>query len=287
MARWVSLCLVAAALGLVAARFAIRPERESWLVISAGPDDSVVVLDYTVANTGLFADQLTTRATLLRRDASPLAHRAIAGPATLDDAGVHGTLDGVEHDATGWNWRVEGDAMRVRGSARDAEAGCPPTVGHAVGILDMPDEAAGQGEGVSLDGAAIVARTHAVRNEAGAALYAVSRTGALALDPRGVCPGFLTVDGVPATGTPPWIAPDPDDDFDLDFGGHHLTVTLAKHPYVDDPAANTLLPERWLAFAAGYRLPRTTLRRVHVSVDGAVPWTGVLVLREALAPWTP
>lgn len=287
MARWVSAWLVLGLLGLLAARGLVSPLRDTWMVVTAGRDGSMLVAEYTVSNTGVFADQLTTRVTLLRRSASPLAHRAVSGPATIDDDGVHGALDGVERGDDGWTWRVEGASMRVRGSARGAIAGCPGTPARAAGILDLPDAAFGQGEGASLDGPALFVRVTAHRNESGSALYALDNRGALALDPRGACPGLLVLDGAGVTGSPPWIPPDPEDNFGLDFGGHHVEVQAGRHEYVDSPADNTLWGERILAWAAGYRLPQTVLRRARVTVDGSAPWTGVLILRSAPLPWAP
>ena len=287
MARWVSAWLAVGLLGLVAARLGVRPERDDWLVIGAGHDESVSVVDYTVANTGLFAEQLTSRVTVLRREGSVLAHRAVSGPATVDDEGIHGTADGLTHEPGGWSWRVEGEAMRVRGRSRDVAAGCPPTPGRATGILDVPNDDRGNGEGANLDGRVLLARTHAVGNEAGAALYAVDNRGLILLDPRGSCPGVLVVDGVTETGPPPWIAPEPDEEFVLNFGGHQLEVHVGKQQFTERPDDTTLLPERLLAWAVGYRLPELTLRRARISVDGAASWTGVLLLRTAPAPWEP
>lgn len=281
MVRWVIGWLVVGALGLVAARAFVHPRQDTWLLVAAGRDDSVLVAQYGVGNTGVFAEQLTTRIAMLRADGAPLAHRAIAGPARFDERGVHGALDGVEAGADGaWELRVDGPAMRVRGRLRGATTGCPPEPGVLTGILDVPDPSA-SGEGSRLDAAAILVRTHSEGQPiASAALYAVDRAGALALDPLSDCPGFLALDGRAVVLPDSWIAPELDTDFDLTLGEHRVEVTAGRRTWSEDGFEGALAPEAWLARAVGYHEPDVTLQRVRVRVDTRPPWAGVLVVRR-------
>ena len=279
MVRWVGAWLLVAAVGLVAARALVRPERRSWMIVSVSRDETVAVQRFTVGNTGLFRDQLTTRVAVLSSTVAPLVHQAIAGPATLDDAGVHGALDGIERTETGFAWRVAGDSLRSRGSLTGGGPGCSDGAAAVLGVVDVPD-APGKGQNLTIDGRAFVVHTANEANANGGALYALAPAGALVLDPLASCPGLLALGTEPFTGPPPWIPPTLDAPLDLEFGGHQLHVVPGRRQVVESPEFDALLPERWLASLVGYHVPTTVIRRVHVSVDGASAWTGVLVLRQ-------
>lgn len=278
MVRWVAGWLGLAAVALVVARFTIEPHVESWLLVGATSDESIVVARYSVSNTGLFADQLTTRLALLRADAAPIAHRAIAGPAQVDDSGIHGALDRIEHDGDAWSWHIAGDSLVGNGVLTGAGAGCPTAPGAVLGFVHLPDGLGAEGEAIPLRGSAVVVRTSARGNASGSALYAFDPNGVLGLDPLGACPGFLSVNGVATTGAPPWIPPEPDESFTLNFAGHHLSVRVGKHEIEETPLTTTLLPERWLAAAVGYQLPSSRVVRARVSIDEQRPWSAVLIL---------
>lgn len=277
MSAWLAL----GALGLVVARVAVHPRQDAWMLVAAGRDDSVLVAQSTVANTGVFAEQLTTRIALLRADGAPLAHRAVAGPARLDDAGVHGALDGLEATGDGaWELRVDGAAMRVRGRLRGAETGCPPQPGRLTGVLDIPDPSA-SGEGSRLDGPAVLARLHRDGGPiASAALYAVDPAGALALDPLADCPGYLVLDGRATALPDTWLAPDEAGELDLTLDGHRVRVEPGRRSWVEEGFEGALLPEAWLARAVGYHEPSVTLQRVRVRIDARPAWAGVRILRR-------
>ncbi|GDX83232.1 hypothetical protein LBMAG42_50430 [Deltaproteobacteria bacterium] len=278
MVRWVAGWLVLGAIVLGVARLTVVPRVESWLLIGATRDESIVVARYSVSNTGLFADQLTTRLALLRADAAPIAHRSIAGPAQVDGAGVHGALDRIEREGDAWNWHIAGDSLVGNGVISGSAAGCPTAPGELLGFLHLPDGLGAEGEAIPLRGTAVAVRTGARGNAIGSALYAFDQNGVLGLDPLGECPGFLTLDGIAAAGAPPWIPPVPDERFTLNFAGHVLEVRVGKHEIEETPLTTTLLPERWLAAAVGYHLPSSRVVRARVTIDGRRPWSAVLML---------
>lgn len=283
MARWVAGWLIVAALLLLGARFFVHPVRDAWLFIGVARGGSVLVARYDVSNTGLFADQLTTRLVVLRDEGSALAHRAISGPAHLDEDGVHGALDTLTHTPEGWTWAMGGDSLHAQGRA-PAEATCPPSPGAFTALVDVPDEGGAGGEGHTLQGLALLARTHAVGNVSGGALYAIDNAGALGLDPLAECPGFLRLGSVATRVETPWIPPNPEPAFSLTVAGHRVSVRTERRGYTEAALDHTLLPERWLAWAVGFRTPSITLKRVKVQVDDAPPWNGVLLLRDHAAP---
>ncbi len=280
MVRWVVGWLAGAAAIVGLARVSLRPMQESWMVVGASADESVFVAQFAVGNTGVFADQLTTRVTLLRDDGSPVAHRSIAGPARIDDDGVHHTLDALEWTGHGFTWRVTGAELNSRGEVSAARSGCPETAPTMNGLLHLPDDVGSKGAAVKLRGPAIVTRTLARGNVSGGALYAFDQRGVLGLDPLAACQAFLVLGGAVAAGTPPWIPPDPEEEFELNFAGHTIHVRVGRHELQERAADTTLFPERWLAAAAGYHVPSLRLVRARVRVDELPPWSGVLVLRS-------
>ncbi|MSQ01206.1 MAG: hypothetical protein EXR71_04830 [Myxococcales bacterium] len=280
MARWLAAWLLLAGCGLFAARWVIRPVQDTWSLVAAGRGGTLLLAHYSVANTGLFADQLTTRVVLLRPDAAPLVHRAISGPATIDDRGVHAPADRFEQGEEGWDARVDGVALRLRAQVRGAGGPCPPTVGTLSGVLEFPDASASS-EGARLAGPALVVRTHYEGGPvASGALYAIDQTGAIVIDNLSTCPGAVVLDGRAVAVESPWISPTPEDSFTLTLAGHHVRVELQQRVR-DEPAFDgTLLAEAWLARAAGYREPHVRSQLVRVRVDDRRPWHGVLLLRD-------
>ncbi len=260
------------------ARLTIQPHLESWTLVGATSDESILVARYTVSNTGLFADQLTTRLALLRPDAAPIAHRSIAGPAQIDASGVHDALDRIERSGDDWTWHLSGDSLVGTGTLAGSAAGCPTAPGSLLGFVHLPDGVGAEGEAIPIRGSAVVVRTSAEGNASGSALYAFDPNGVLGLDPLGACPGFLALDGAATRGAPPWIPPDPEDTFTLNFAGHVLTVRLGKSEVEESPITTTLLPERWLAAAVGYTLPSSRVVRARVWIDDRRPWSAVLIL---------
>ena len=280
MARWVAGWLLLAACGVLAARWALRPVQDTWSVVAVGRGGSVLIAHYTVSNTGLFADQLTTRVVYLRPNAAPLAHRAISGPATLDQTGVHAPADRVELSEAGWDARVDGSGLRLRGRITATSGPCPSSVGKLSGVLEFPDASASS-EGARLEGPAVVVRTHFEGGAvASGALYALDHSGAIVLDNLSPCPGAFVLDGVAVAITPPWISPTPAESFVLTLAGHRVAVELQGR-FRDEPGFDgTLLAEAWLARAAGYQEAHVRSQRVRVRVDARPPWTGVLLLRD-------
>jgi hypothetical protein len=272
-----------AAAGLVVARFVVQPVRDAWIFVGAARDGSVVVARYDVSNTGVFADQLTTRLAVLRDGGSPLAHRAISGPARFDDDGVHGALDAVDRRDGEWTWTMGGESLRAFGRT-DADATCPPRVGSFTAVVDLADAGGLSGDGRTVAGRGLMVRTHAVGNVAGGALYALDARGALGVDPLARCAGFIVVDGQAEAVEAPWIPPDPDREFSLELGGHHVAVRVEQRPFEEGALDHTLLPERWIAWAVGFRTPTLTLHRVRVRVDGAPAWPGLLMRRTHAPP---
>jgi hypothetical protein len=283
MARWVVGWLLVAALGLLAARLAVQPERDAWLFLGASREGSFVVARYDVANTGLFAEQLTTRLAVLRDAGSPLAHRTISGPARIDGDGVHGALDTMSHTGGTWEWNMVGESLSAI-ARTDAEASCPPRVGTFTAIVDLADEGGRRGDGQTLVGRAILARTHAVGNVSGGALYALNGEDALGLDPLAECPGFFIQGAESVTVELPWIPPGPERAFSLAVAGHHIDVRLEQRPFREGTLDHALLAERWLAWVVGFRSPSIALQRVRVRVDGSPAWGGVLILRDHHRP---
>ncbi len=280
MARWVAGWLLLAACGLVGARWILRPAQDTWSVVAAGRGGAMLFAQYTVANTGVFADQLTTRVVYLRPDGAPLAHRAISGPATVDAAGVHAPADRLELGPEGWDARVEGGALRLRGRVTAADGPCPASVGKLSGVLEFPDASASS-EGARLEGPALVVRTHFEGGAvASGALYAIDDSGAIILDTLSRCPGTLLLDGRAVDVTVPWINPTPEATFTLTLRGHQVVVELQER-FRDEPAFDgALRAEAWLALAVGYREPHVRTQRVRVRVDDRPAWHGVLVLRD-------
>lgn len=283
MARWVGGWLLVAILVLAAARFVVRPERDAWLFIGVGRVGTVLVARYDVANTGLFAEQLTTRLAYLHDEGSPLAHRTISGPARLDDDGVHGALDLIERGTDGWSWSMGGDAFSAQ-ARTSAEPGCPPRPGRFTAVIDVPHASGHGSDGRTAQGTAVVVRTRAVGNVSGGALYALDGEGAVGLDPLSSCPGFFILGDQAVQVETPWIPPNPERNFTLSVAGHELAVRTERGEHHEPALDHTLLPERWLAWAVGFRTPMITLKRVKVRVDGRPPWNGVLILRDHAAP---
>ena len=280
MGRWVSWCLAAAALSLLVARFLLVPERDSWNVVVGAADGSVAVLRFTVSNTGLLANEETTRVAVVRDDNFPLEHRAVGGPGTIDTDGVHGTADTLKREGGEWSWALTGDAMRSAGRVIGQWEACTDHAGTASGFLDVPNFSAQAAEGGIVRGPCMVFRTlESGRNE-GAALYAMSSSGALFMDPAGNCPAWIDIGGSRWSGSVSLSPPD-FGTFDVSFGPHLVTVRPGERFVRQGPETTTLLGERWLALAAGFPLPSIVLRSVRVSVDGASSsWSGLLVVRS-------
>lgn len=279
MGRWVGFCLALGAVALFAARFVVVPERDSWHLVVGGSDGTITVVRFTISNTGLLANEETTRVAVVRDDNVPLDHRSIGGPGRIDEHGIHGTADALNLEAGVWKWAVQGDAMRSAGSVTGQGQACGTQAGSAVGFIDVPNFSNQAAEGGLLRGPALVFRTLERGNAENSALYAVSAAGAVFLDPNSRCPAWLDIGGRQWSGAVDFSPPD-SGAFDLTFGPHVVTVRPGERFARQGPEATTLLGERLLAWAAGFPLPSVVIRSVRVSVDGApASWGGVLVRR--------
>lgn len=279
MGRWVAFCLAVGVVALMAARFAIMPERDSWQLVAGGADGTITIVRFTIANTGLLANEETTRVAVVRDDNFPLDHRAIGGPGQIDESGIHGTADRLILDNGTWKWSIQGDAMRSAGSVTGQAERCSVGAGNAIGFLDVPNFSAQAAEGGLLRGPALVFRTVERGRIEGSALYAMSAAGSLFVDPAGECPAWIQVGGTQWSGEVV-LSPPESGAFDLKFGPHSVSVRPGERFARQGPESTTLVGERLLAWAAGFPLPSVIFRSVRVTVDGApAGWSGVLVRR--------
>ena len=280
MGRWVAICMLAGLAVVALSRFFLTPVRDSWQVVVGESDGSITILRFTVANTGLFANEETTRVAVVRDDNFPLEHRAVGGPGVIDSAGVHGTADTLERDGNEWAWQLSGDAMRSAGHVSEQGEPCPGKAGSGSGFLDVPNFTSQAAEGGLVRGPAMVFRTSEPGPGRGAALYAMSSAGALFVDPAGHCPAWITLGDERWSGE---VAPiDPlQTGAEIHFGPHTVVVRPGERFVRQGPETTTLLGERWLAWLAGNPLPSVVIRSVLVRVDGAgVGWSGATVERS-------
>ncbi|MBM4367531.1 MAG: hypothetical protein FJ102_15065 [Deltaproteobacteria bacterium] len=279
MGRWVGALLGLGLVALLAARLGVEPRREAWIAYATARDGTVLHFRYAVGNTGVYESQLTSRVAILRDDLHALEHRSINGPATLDDAGVHGAPDGIEIDGDGAELRVTGDGLRAHGRIQGAGSGCPPATGRARVLVNVPGISADTSDGDLYEGTGFLVRTVATGNVSASALYAAAAAGGLVIDPLATCPAWL------ALGAERWagpVAPVPSDleRFELSMGAHRLRVVLGRRQVVQDAHAHALLGERLLAWVAGFPSPVVVLRRVRVQVDDLPErWPGIHVTR--------
>lgn len=279
MGRWVASVVALGLVVLAAARLWVVPERDAWVIVGTARDGTVIHLRYAVGNTGVFAQQLTTRVAVLRDDLHALEHRAISGQADLDDDGALGAGDTLERRDGRWAFAVKGTGMRVQGDVATT-TDCPPTPGRMRVLANVPGGSTELADGDYYEGTGFAVRTHAEGNVRGGALYAASAHGALSIDALSTCPAWLAVGGV-ATASSAAPVPTTERQFELRLAGHHLVVTVGPRHVVQRPHDHALLAERWLAASVGFGSPVLVLRRVRVAVDGQPErWPGLLLDRE-------
>jgi hypothetical protein len=250
--------------GLVALVVGVRhlaaPTRDSIFLVGADTDLSVVYARYSVANTSLVDQQLTTRMVLLSTRSGVLEHRAMTGPAAIGPDGVAAGTDGLVATRDGWEARIGGDALAARITAVGAARGCPPVAGDMAGMVEA------RSDGAILHGAAVVAGTHAVGVVSDSALYVVSQDFSAGIDPISDCPAWVRTAGDTWTGDAPTL--DATAGTDVMLGGWKLHLKWLSPETTLDAFAHLLPPERWAARLFGMPAPHVGVRRAVVRVEG-------------------
>ncbi len=250
------------------------PRRDSWWVIGADTDLSVVVARITTGNTNVLAGQAETRVTVLPTGGSPIEHRAVHARGASTAAGAFAEPDRITAVPEGWELRVGGAGLGARLSVLGAAPGCPATAGALAGTVSDP------ADGRLLSGGAVVVRTVGPAG-AGAALYVVGPRFAAAIDPAALaCPAWVWTPDTTWTGDAP-PAPRRHGD-SVTLGAWTLTLDVLDAP-VEQPGVAHLLPvERTVAAVFGGSAG-VTLRRAVVGVrgrEGARALAGVSIVRQ-------
>lgn len=273
MARWVGAVAVIAVVGLVLARFLVHPVRDAWTLVAANGDGSITWLRLSTGNTGLFADELTTRLVIVPPTGSGVEQRAVRGNGVLDTTGAEAGPDEIRRVGDGWRFVLGGDAVQARGHVRGASPDCPPTAGEAAGIVEF------EPDGITLDGGALVVRSHAEGIREGAVLYVPDRSVQVVVDPDAPCPAWWRVGAESWAGEPgPWS-------FDgerasIQLGPRRWTMRITRMGTVLPAMEGTLAIERALAHLAGFSPPPETLNRVLVDPGDGRRLPGLLLRRD-------
>lgn len=258
------------------------PVREAWTVLAVGVDTDVLFARLSVADTGFYARQLTTRLFLLRQGAATIEHRAMYGPTTLDDGGVASGPDRLTRTARGWELRVGGDAVQAGAVIDGAAPSCPPEPGTISGTLGTsPAGAEGSFDGGTLlRGDAVVVRTRSEGREEGAALYVLGPGVRIGVDPLASCPAWAVV------GEDRWAGPAlpiPSTQAGMaTVGPYTVTWRATAATGFADSLAHVGAGERLAAVAVGWPAATLNLVRVGVRVEGPgfdERRTGVLLVR--------
>lgn len=260
------------------------PVREAWVVIGVGIDTDVFFARLSVASTGFYDGQLTTRVFWLPQEGETAEHRAMYAPTTLGVDGVASGPDALLRGQDGtWHLDVGGDGVLAWAQVTGQGGACGGTVGELTGTLGLtPSDNAGSYQGGALlRGPGVVVHTRAVGRVKGRALYVLGNEVAVGIDPLADCPAWAVVAGQRWVGTLPALPAGPQGQ--IQVGPWVVTYRATRVGASADGHAHLLAVERWLADAVGWPSPTLELLRVsaHVSgpgIDG--PRTGVLLVRD-------
>lgn len=275
--RFASRIAVAALGALVLVRLAVElvpPTRTAWNLVAVGADTSALWLRISESDTGLYADQLTTRLAWIPQSQRSLMHRAMHGPGTFDDAGAGVGADRIRQDGESWDVAVGSLELQARARLDRFRPGCPPEAGWLRGNLQAGEE------GSLLEGTAVVVRTRAVGRVEGAALYVLGRDVAIGVDPLAECPAWVRIGDRAWSGEVELPAGNRGE---VRLGEWTVRWQAIGVPVSQEGLAHVTPPERWLAWLAGFPEPVQVLRRASVQVDGPgvdLPRTGIHVTRR-------
>jgi hypothetical protein len=259
-ARWG----VGVGLGLLVTQAAVRlgvtPRADAWALVSADADGALFWSELSISNTGLLADQLTTRVLLLPAGPGSIEHRAQWGTGVVGEHGVEGGADALVRSPGGWELRVGGDGLGARAHAAGADAGCPPLVGEVAGMVED------RVDGRLLSGPGVVVRTRAEGHPVGTALYVLGQGVAASIDALADCPAWIRVGDEVWTGQASVFTAARTTA--LTLGSWTLTFRSIGDPIVHDAWAHALPAERAIASAFGFRAPVHEARRAMVRVEG-------------------
>ncbi len=268
--RW-SACITAGVgtLGWALAVTSLSPRRDAWTLVGTSADTSIILARLSVANTGLFADQLTSRVVVIPPTGTPLEYRSIEGPGSIDAAGARAGAVAIEQHGSDWSIRTAGETLHSRLRVADSPTSCPPTPGRLAGVVEAGDaDNAGAALGLTVDGSGILVRTRAQDSVRDGALYVLTPEFSLGLDGLSDCPAWL-IDGERRWTGAAMPLPVVDGE-DLELGVGPLVILV--HPWIDavtqHSLSHTLVAERVLAWMVGFPPPRATVRRATVTVQG-------------------
>lgn len=274
MRRWTLSVVVGLVVLLVVAAATVAPARDAWVLVAAAGDGSVAWLRFASGNTGLFADALTTRLVIVPPAGRGLEQRAQRGGAVEEDGGLVAGPDGFRRVGAGWAATVGGDVVQARVTVRGArDDTCPPAPGVVSGVVEF------EPDGLTLDGGALVVRTHAVGAEVGYALYVPDRAAQVVVDPLAACPAWWRVGDAAWSGEPGAWTGDPTT-MTIQLGARFVKVRTTRLGVDLEPFAGLLLPERLAMAAVGFGPPSEQLRRVLVDVGDGAARAGLLLVRD-------
>lgn len=273
MARWVGGVLVLALAGLFLARFVVHPVRDAWTLVAANGDGSITWLRLSTSNTGLFADELTTRLVIVPPTGRGVEQRAVRGNGVLDAEGATAGPDQLRHTGDTWRFVLGGDAVQARGHVRGASVDCPPTAGEVAGIVEF------QPDGITLDGGGLVVRSHAEGTRDGTVLYVPDRSVQVVVDPDAPCPAWWRDGPESWAGEPgPWSFDG--DRASIELGPRRWTMRITRMGTVLPAMEGALPVEQALARLAGFSPPPEALNRVLVDPGDGRRLPGLLLRRD-------
>ena len=260
------------------------PVREAWVLIGVGIDTDVFFARLSVASTGFYDGQLTTRLFYLPQEGESAEHRAMYAPTTLGPDGVAAGPDALTRGPEGdWLLRVGGDGVLAWAQVIGGGGECGGAVGELTGTLGLtPAENAGTYQGgVLLRGPAVVVHTRAAGRVEDRALYVLGNEVAIGIDPLADCPAWAVVQGERWVGVAPTLAPGPAGQ--IQVGPWLVSYRATRVGAGADGHGHLLTVERWLADAVGWPSPTLEIQRVSARVIGPgidTPRTGVLLVRD-------
>lgn len=260
---------VVVTLGWTLAWTTLAPRREAWTLVGENADTAIVLTRLSVANTGLFAEQLTTRALVLPATGAPLEYRSIEGPGAIDANGARAGTSAVERIGPDWTIRTGGESYYARLALRGASTSCPPVPGQLAGVIESEDsDSTHRNVGLTIDGAGVMVHTSAVGNVTEGALYVLTPELSFGIDALADCPAWV-VDGTTrwAGAAMPFV-PDESEDIELTIGPLVILVHPWKAIATEETLSHALSIERMLSWMVGYRPPTLTVRRASISVQG-------------------
>jgi hypothetical protein len=270
-----------ALLGTAVCRACIEPRREAQWIVGAGVDGTWLVARISQGNTGVAATTTTSRVAILPRGQPAYESRA----ATLDATATLARAESehIEPSARGSTFALGRGDLRVRGELRAPPSACPPPIGDLAAVVYLDVGPSGsENRAHVIDGTGAAVLTAARGATAATALYVFSPGVAIGIDPLASCPAWSVVGDASWSGAATPVLSGDDGRVHATVGPWTIAVKPVGAPLVQDTGVHLLGPERWMAAAAGWRIPQITLQPAMARIDGIDgPRDALLVLRSA------